>query len=184
MSQLRPLLGGSRSLAGIQWASSSGGRRGFHLSASHCKIVAGRYKVTLDQSKPLTYEMAIKPEQIGIHKSFNSFNTGQLEDTFGYKRWGEKGGTLLSHKLFIEDMFIRKFLRGTWTEMILSEIIVKRQHNMVRIAALLSKRKLHTRQIYFLIGYTEEMLSLWLKCPVKLELQFLDNPKDVIYKYI
>jgi hypothetical protein len=36
---------------------------------------------------------------------------GQLEDTFGYKKWGEKGGTLLSHKLFIEDMFIRKFLK-------------------------------------------------------------------------
>jgi hypothetical protein len=36
---------------------------------------------------------------------------GQLEDTFGYKKWGEKGGTLLSHKLFIEDIFIRKFLK-------------------------------------------------------------------------
>jgi hypothetical protein len=36
---------------------------------------------------------------------------GQLEDTFLYKKWGEKGGTLLSHKLFIEDMFIRKFLK-------------------------------------------------------------------------
>jgi hypothetical protein len=68
--------------------------------------------------------------------------------------------------------------------MILSEIIVKRQHNMVRIAALLNHRRLRTRQIYFLIGYTEEMLSLWLKCPVKLEFQFLDNPKDVVYKYI
>jgi Mitochondrial ribosome subunit S24 len=68
--------------------------------------------------------------------------------------------------------------------MILSEIIVKRQHNMVRIAALLNHRRLRTRQIYFLIGYTEEMLSLWLKCPVMLEFQFLDNPKDVVYKYI
>ena len=39
-------------------------------------------------------------------------------------------------------------------------------------------------QVYFLIGYTEEMLSQWLKCPVKLELQVVQNPKDVIYKYI
>ena len=39
-------------------------------------------------------------------------------------------------------------------------------------------------QVYFLIGYTEEMLSQWLKCPVKLELQVVEDPKDVIYKYI
>ena len=53
--------------------------------------------------------MAVKPEQIGIHKSFNSFNTGQLEDSLGYKKWQEKGGTLLSYKLFMEDLFIRKY---------------------------------------------------------------------------
>ncbi len=73
--------------------------------------------------------------------------------------------------------------QGTWSEMILSEIIVKRQHNTVRIAALVQKRML-TRKIYFLVGYSEEMLSLWLKCPVKLEFQFLDSAKDVVFKYI
>ena len=75
-------------------------------------------------------------------------------------------------------------MQGTWSEMVLSEIIVKRQHNTVRVSALLVTRRLRTRQIYFLLGYTEEMLSLWLKCPVKLELQFLDNPKQVVYTYI
>jgi hypothetical protein len=39
---------------------------------------------------------------------------------------------------------------------------------MVRIAALVQKRML-THNIYFLI---EEILSLWLKCPVNFELQF------------
>ena len=73
------------------------------------KIVAGKYKVTLDKSKPLTYEMAVQPDHIGIHKSFKYFNTGQLEDSLGYKKWHEKGGTLLSHKLFMEDLFIRKY---------------------------------------------------------------------------
>lgn len=67
--------------------------------------------------------------------------------------------------------------------MFLSEIIIKRQHNTVRIAAIIHKN-IQTRKIYFLLGYTEEMLSLWLKCPVKLELQVLGNPADVIYKYI
>ena len=157
--------------------------RALHTSQALAKIVAGKYKVTLDGSKPLTYEMAIQPDHIGIHKSFNSLNTGQLEDTYGYKKWQEKGGTLLSYKLFIEDMFIRKFLKGTWSQIFLSEVIVKRQHNTIRIAALI-KKSLQTPKVYFLIGYSEEMLSQWLKCPVKLELQVVANPKDVIYKYI
>ena len=46
-----------------------------HTSPVMSKIVAGKYKVTLDKSKPLTYEMAVQPDHIGIHKSFNSFNT-------------------------------------------------------------------------------------------------------------
>ena len=85
--------------------------------------------------------------------------------------------------MFIEDMFMRKFLKGTWSAMFLSEIIIKRQHNTIRISALMHKR-LNTKKIYFLIGYTEEMLSYWLKCPVKMELQFLNSAKDVVYKYI
>lgn len=75
------------------------------------------------------------------------------------------------------------YVQGTWSEMFLSEIIVKRQHNTVRVSGLILK-KIQTRKIYFLLGYTEEMLSLWLKCPVKLELQVVEDPKDVIYKYI
>ena len=49
--------------------------------------------------------MAVKPEKIGTHKSFNSFNTGQLEDTYkdtatqwrpvGLKE-GSRGGPPLS----------------------------------------------------------------------------------------
>ena len=84
--------------------------------------------------------------------------------------------------MFIEDMFIRKFLKGTWSGLFLSEIIIKRQHNTIRIAALI-RPMMVVRKIYFLIGYSEEMLSQWLKCPVKLELQVVD-PKDVVYKYI
>ena len=85
--------------------------------------------------------------------------------------------------MFIEDMFIRKFLKGPWSQMFLSEIIIKRQHNTIRIAALI-KPLVIVRKLYFLIGYSEEMLSLWLKCPVKLELQVVDDPKKAVYKYI
>ena len=140
-------------------------------------------QVTLDHSKPLTYEMAVKPEKIGIHKSFNSFNTGQLEDTYGVEKEMERGGASLSHKMFIEDMFIRKFLKGTWSEMFLSEIIIKRQHNTIRVSALV-KPTVVVRKLYFLIGYSEEMLGQWLKCPVKLELEIVNNPKSLVYKYV
>ena len=127
--------------------------------------------------------MAVKPEKIGIHKSFNSFNTGQLEDTYGEAKEMERGGASLSHKMFIEDMFIRKFLKGTWSEMFLSEIIIKRQHNTVRISALI-KPILIVRKLYFLIGYSEQMLGQWLKCPVKLELQSIEAESDIIFKYV
>ena len=39
-----------------------------HTSAAMNKIQAGRYKVTRDRSKPLTYEESFWPEQIAIKK--------------------------------------------------------------------------------------------------------------------
>lgn len=63
------------------------------------------------------------------------------------------------------------------------QVIIKRQHNMIRIAGIV-QQKLAARKMYFLIGYCEELLSYWLKCPVKLELQTVPDKKDVIYKYI
>lgn len=83
----------------------------------------------------------------------------------------------------IEDLFIRKFMTGTWHSLFVSEIIIKRQHNMIRIAGILA-RSISARKMYFLIGYSEELLSFWLQCPVKLELQTTANRRDVVYKYI
>lgn len=83
----------------------------------------------------------------------------------------------------IEDMFIRHFMKGTWHNLFASEIIIKRQHNIIRIAGIIS-RALAVPKIYFLTGYTEELLSYWLQCPVKLELVTIADKKDVIFKYI
>jgi len=55
--------------------------------------------------------MALNPDKIGTEKSFNSFNTGQLEDTYGLAKSRQIGAAPLSHKLFMEDLFIRKFLK-------------------------------------------------------------------------
>lgn len=154
--------------------------RNIHTSVALHKVQAGRYRVTRDRSKPVTYEQAIWAEDIAIKKGFNSHNTGQLEETFLRK---EEMGQDLPYKLLIEDMFIRKFMHGTFPEFIESEVIVKRQHNLVRIACLIN-RKVAAKKIYFLIGYTEEFLSFYLKCPVKLELQSVGSEADTIYRYV
>lgn len=54
---------------------------------------------------------------------------------------------------------------------------------MIRVAAIISQT-LSPRKMYFLIGYTEELLGHWLQCPVKLELQTVSDRKAVVYKYI
>lgn len=83
----------------------------------------------------------------------------------------------------MEDEFIRRFMRGTWHNLFLSEIIIKRQHNIIRIAGIVYQG-ITQRKMYFLIGYTEELLSYWLQSPVKLELQTTNDRKAVIFKYI
>lgn len=74
-------------------------------------------------------------------------------------------------------------MAGTFHNLLCSEVIIKRQYNTIRIASLMS-RNLTPRKMYFLIGYTEELLSNWLQCPTTLEIQTIADKKDVIYKYI
>lgn len=83
----------------------------------------------------------------------------------------------------VEDMFIRQFMRGTWHNLFVSEVIIKRQHNIIRIAGIIT-RSITPYKIYFLTGYTEELLSHWLQCPIKIELVTTNSKKDVVFKYI
>ncbi|XP_050700921.1 28S ribosomal protein S24, mitochondrial-like [Eriocheir sinensis] len=145
--------------------------RSLHTTPTARKAQAGRYRVTRDRSRPLTYEMANQPFMIAHRKSWNSWNTTSL-----YEGMREP-------ETVVEDIFIRKFMTGTWHNLFVSEVIIKRQHNMVRIAGII-QHKISPQKMYFLIGYCEELLSYWLKCPVKLELQSVPNKEDVIYKYI
>lgn len=82
-----------------------------------------------------------------------------------------------------EDMFIRKFVTGTFHSLICSEIIIKRQFNHIRIAFIV-RRGLPQNKIYFLIGFTEELLANWLQSPITLELQTIARREDTIFKYI
>ncbi|XP_023295315.2 28S ribosomal protein S24, mitochondrial [Lucilia cuprina] len=142
-----------------------------HTTASCAKTQSGRYRITTKRDKPLTYEMANPPHYIAHRKSWNSWNTSTMLDG------------LRPSQTAIEDVFIRKFITGTWHSLVCSEVIIKRQHNTIRIAAIV-RQAISARKMYFLIGYTEELLSYWLQCPVTLELQTVQDKKDVVFKYI
>ena len=75
-------------------------------------------------------------------------------------------------------------MRGTFPKAIMSEVMIKRQHNLVRVACLISRQAVPAIKINFLLGYTEELMSFFLKCPVKLELQSIESEGDIIFKYI
>ncbi|EGI57871.1 28S ribosomal protein S24, mitochondrial [Acromyrmex echinatior] len=115
--------------------------------------------------------MANPPHYIAHRKSWNSWNTSNIKD-------GNRPS-----ETALEDMFIRQFMWGTWPNLFASEIIIKRQHNIIRIAGIIT-RTLIPYKIYFLTGYTEELLSYWLQCPVKVELVTIDNKKEMIFKYV
>lgn len=143
----------------------------FHTSGIALSKKAGRHKTTVKRDKPLTYEEANKPDMIGVRKSWNSFNTSGLLDGI---RTAET-----SH----EDIFIRKFVHGTWPKLVASDVLIKRRGNQI-ILSFMCVRSLQPTAIYFLIGYTEEILSYILKCVVKIELQTIADQSDLTYKYI
>ncbi|XP_058809890.1 small ribosomal subunit protein uS3m [Phymastichus coffea] len=146
-------------------------QRCIHVSSTINRVQSGRYRVTLKKNRPLTYEMAYKPNEIASKKSWNSWNTSNIDN----------GNRPMESA--IEDMFIRRFMIGTWHSLFLSEILIKRHHNLVRIAGVI-RQGFDPRKIYFLTGYTEELLSYYLHCPVKIEIQTIENKENIIYKYI
>jgi len=146
-------------------------RRSFSTSQALFKVQAGKYRVTKNKDRPLTYEMANQPYQIAVRKSWLSWNTSGLRDG------------LRASETAVEDIFIRKFMSGTWHRLFVTEVIIKRRHNAIWIGGIV-ERSILPRKLYFLIGYTEELLSYVLKCPIKLEIQTTPSRSDVIYKYI
>uniref|UniRef100_A0A8D2JJE8 Mitochondrial ribosomal protein S24 n=1 Tax=Varanus komodoensis TaxID=61221 RepID=A0A8D2JJE8_VARKO len=81
----------------------------------------------------------------------------------------------------VEDLFIRKFIYGTFHGCLANEIVLKRRANVLIICAIFVQR-LSPSKFYFLIGYTETLLSFLYKCPVKMEVQTV--PTKVVYKYL
>ena len=83
-----------------------------------------------------------------------------------------------------EDVIIRKFMEGSWHGILASAVVIKRKHNTITLAFLANVFNALPSQIYFLQGYTEELLSHWLKCPIKVELSTVNSTKETVFKYI
>ncbi|XP_061732073.1 small ribosomal subunit protein uS3m [Nerophis ophidion] len=142
--------------------------RSLHVTAVCCKNQAARVRVGKGD-RPVTYERAQKPHDIGHRKGWLSQHTSNLK--------GEDGAA----DRVVEDMFIRKFMFGTFHGCLANEVVIKRRGNLLIVCALMLQ-KMRPHKFYFLIGYSESLLSHFYKCPVKLEIQTLEEPQ--IYKYL
>ena len=52
----------------------------------------------------------------------------------------EEIGQDLPYKLLTEDLFIRKFMHGTFVDLVESEVIIIGQHSLVRIACIINRK--------------------------------------------
>ncbi|GCB61387.1 small ribosomal subunit protein uS3m [Scyliorhinus torazame] len=152
----------------LSWQRGIFWRRSIQTTASCFKNRAARVRVGKGD-KPVTYEEVHPPHFIAHRKGWLSLHTSNLD--------GEEGAADRT----IEDVFIRKFIYGTFHGCLANDVVLKRRANVIVICAIFIQ-KLPPQKFYFLIGYTETLLSYLYKCPVKMEVQTVD--KKIVYKYI
>ena len=80
-------------------------------------------------------------------------------------------------------MLIRKFIAGTWHGIFVSEVIIKRRNNFIIISGIINRLQ-QARKIYFLQGYTEELLSQLLKRNVRMEVVSVNDRREMYFKWI
>jgi len=148
--------------------------RSFHVTPNYETTRAGKYYPTPRRTNQLTYEMSQRPQYVGVTKGWNSIHAANL---FVQDRPRDKA------HIAVEDQIIRKFMYGTWHNLFASEVIIKRRQNVITLNGFIT-RALQPRKIYFLQGYTEEMLSRILKCPVKIDIQTVPKKSDLTFKSI
>ncbi len=93
-------------------------------------------------------------------------------------RWGvpprsKKFGKEKMAELTVDDLFITKFVRGTFPMNPDNPIIISRKENIINITLPLM---LDPVPLNFLVGYSEKILSEWLGCKVNV------NPSCVLPK--
>ena len=82
-----------------------------------------------------------------------------------------------------DDILIRRFVTGTFHDLLASEIIIKRKQNTVTLSFLICcPRNFYPQKTYFLVGYSEELLSSLLKCVVKIDVQHIYSKNDLVFR--
>lgn len=79
-------------------------------------------------------------------------------------------GSLWAHDRFIDDLIIRKFIEGTFYDLLFSDVIVKRTLNQITISIYVQAKGPTVHKVYFLLGFSEKLLSHMLGCVVKMEI--------------
>ena len=65
---------------------------------------------------------------------------------------------------------IRKFVEGVFHDFLKSEVVIKRKANRISLVFIVSKEE-DLVKFYFLMGFTQKLLSELLGCLVKIEAQ-------------
>uniref|UniRef100_A0A2K5CJF8 28S ribosomal protein S24, mitochondrial n=1 Tax=Aotus nancymaae TaxID=37293 RepID=A0A2K5CJF8_AOTNA len=131
----------------------------------HTSAVCAKNQVARGD-KLVTYEEAHAPHYIAHRKGWLSLHTSNLD---GEDHAAER---------MVEDIFLRKFMWGTFPGCLADQLVIKRPANQLEICALVL-RQLPAHKFYFLVGYSETLLSHFFKCPVRLHLQTV--PSKVVY---
>uniref|UniRef100_A0A7N5KH92 Mitochondrial ribosomal protein S24 n=1 Tax=Ailuropoda melanoleuca TaxID=9646 RepID=A0A7N5KH92_AILME len=122
-----------------------------HTSAVCAKNRAARVRVGKGD-KLVTYEEAHVPHYIAHRKGWLSRHTGNLD--------GENHAA----EPTVEDVFLGKFMLGTFPRCPADQLILNRRANQLEICALVL-RQLPAHKFHFLVGYSETLLSHFYKCP-------------------
>uniref|UniRef100_F6Z5I0 28S ribosomal protein S24, mitochondrial n=1 Tax=Callithrix jacchus TaxID=9483 RepID=F6Z5I0_CALJA len=139
--------------------------RALHTSTVCAKNQAARVRVSKGD-KPVTYEEAHAPHYVAHRKGWLSLHTGNLD---GEDHAAERT---------VEDISLRKFMWCTFPGCLADQLVIKQRANQLEICALVL-RQLPAHKFYFLVGYSETLLSHFFKCPVRLQLQTV--PSKVVY---
>uniref|UniRef100_A0A8C4R5F0 Mitochondrial ribosomal protein S24 n=1 Tax=Eptatretus burgeri TaxID=7764 RepID=A0A8C4R5F0_EPTBU len=109
------------------WKSSLWHLRSMHTSAACSKHFAARVRVSKG-TKAVTYEEFNPPHQIAHRKGWLSQHTSNLD--------GEEGAA----KRTLEDVFIRRFMYGTFHGCLATPPVIKRRANILIICAIIIRR--------------------------------------------
>ena len=83
---------------------------------------------------------------------------------------GSLKGSYWASERLLDDIMIRKFVEGVLHDFLKSEVVIKRKANRINLVFIVSKEGDLTK-FYFLVGFTEKLLSELLGCVVKIEPQ-------------